>query len=84
MYWIDTDLETCLQRHKGHKAVQRPWVSRKRKKADAREPITEALLREWHSKAQLPVEEEGFDRVFYVMGISPTEFDIREQKPKEK
>ena len=80
IYWIDTDLETCLQRYnKAHQATQNLWLPRGAGPLSARDGLTEPFLRQIYIMAQLPNPSEGFNKIFYVKAISPGQYEIREQ-----
>ncbi len=59
-YWMEADLETCLQRHMAHRAAQSLWFPGKREGRDVREPITESLLMEWYNISTPPDKKRRY------------------------
>ena len=83
LYWMETDLDTCLQRHreyqKGSRATQGLWLPSRPHEIRGRQDLTEDFVMKLWNRTQMPAKQEGFDKIFYVTAVSHGQYQIMEQ-----
>lgn len=85
IYWMKTDLETCLRRHREymmHVSAQGLRLSLDQPEDFGRLNLTEQSIHRLHNLSELPVSSEGFNKIFYVTAVSPGQYVIKEQPVK--